>query len=317
MKNSFQLLCLTIFLLSCNSSGKNTNNQISPQIYQGPIIDMHIHAYNQEIGGMMFGMDHPNPLKNEMYKGVKTPEELKSATFSKFDQHNIVVALTSDGQLWHEDDPERIYISGRNMPLDQIRELHKTGKLKAIGELNPFYGGITADHESQKAFFDLAEELGVPVGFHVMPGGPPGAIYHLGMDEVRVANSNPRQLEEVLVSHPDLKVFVMHGGWPYLEDMKAMMYAHPQLYLDIAAIDWILPAREFHKFLEGLVDAGFGNRIMFGSDQMVWPETIDIAIDAVNSADFLTYEQKEDIFYDNAAEFLGLSQELISQHKIN
>jgi predicted TIM-barrel fold metal-dependent hydrolase len=285
------------------------------QKYTGPIIDMHVHAYNKELGGMMFGMDHPNPLKNEMYKGVKNPEEQKQETFKKMDEHNIVLALTSDGQLWKADNPERILVSGRNMPLDQLKEMALKGELAAIGELNPFYGGITADDPSQKPFFDLAEELGIPVGFHVMPGGPPGGLYHMGMNQIRVKNANPKQLEEVLVSHPNLKVFIMHGGWPYLEDMKAMLYMHPQLYLDVAAIDWVLPKAEFHNFIKGLIDAGFGKRIMFGTDQMVWPETIDIAVDAINSADFLTMEQKEDIFYDNAAEFLGLSQTQIDSHK--
>ncbi len=45
---------------------------------------------------------------------------------------------------------------------------------------------------------------------------------------------------------------------------------------------------------------------MFGSDQMNWPETIDAALDAIQSAPFLTAEQKRDIFYNNAARFLKL-----------
>lgn len=285
------------------------------QDYTGPIIDMHIHAYNKELGGMLFGMDHSNPLKNETYKGVNTPEEQKTATFKKFSEHNIVLALTSDGQLWDKYASDKILISGRNMPLDSLKKMAEEGKLSAIGELNPFYGGITADHESQKKYFDLAEELDVPVGFHIMPGGPPGGIYNMGLDKMRVKNANPKQLEEVLVSHPKMRVFIMHGGWPYLEDMKAMMYAHPQLYIDVSAIDWILPKAEFFNFLKGLVDSGFGKRIMFGSDQMVWPETISLAIDAINSADFLTLNQKADIFYNNAANFLGLNEEEIAKHK--
>jgi len=294
---------------------KTNETELVNELYKGPIIDMHIHAYNEEIGGIMFGMDHPNPLKNETYKGVNTPEEQKTETFKKFEKHNIVLALTSDGQFWFEDAPDKILISGRNMPLDSLRKMAENGKLSAIGELNPFYGGITADDESQKPFFDLAEELNLPVGFHIMPGGPPGGIYYMGMDKVRVKNANPTQLEEVLVSHPKMKVYIMHGGWPYLEDMKAMMYAHPQLYIDISAIDWILPKVEFQNFLRGLVDSGFGNRIMFGSDQMVWPETIDIAVDAVNTADFLNLKQKEDIFFNNAARFMNLSEEKINELK--
>ena len=99
--------------------------------------------------------------------------------------------------------------------------------------------------------------------------------------------------------------------------MKALMYAHLQVYVDLGAISWALRKKEFHKFLQGLVDAGFGKRIMFSSDQMQWPTTIDEAVDAVNSAHFLTDEEKEDIFYNNAARFLRLPEEEIKKHKEN
>lgn len=45
---------------------------------------------------------------------------------------------------------------------------------------------------------------------------------------------------------------------------------------------------------------------MFGSDQMVWPESITLAVEGVDSAAFLTAEQKRAIFHDNAARFLKL-----------
>ena len=48
---------------------------------------------------------------------------------------------------------------------------------------------------------------------------------------------------------------------------------------------------------------------------MVWVDTIDEGIEAVNSADFLSMEQKEDIFYNNAARFMGLTGAEIQKHK--
>ncbi len=63
-----------------------------------------------------------------------------------------------------------------------------------------------------------------------------------------------------------------------------------------------------------MLEAGFGKRIMFGSDQMIWPEVIDVAVDAIQSAEFLTTEQRADIFYNNAARFLRLSEEEIAAH---
>jgi predicted TIM-barrel fold metal-dependent hydrolase len=56
-----------------------------------------------------------------------------------------------------------------------------------------------------------------------------------------------------------------------------------------------------------LVEAGLAKRLMFGSDQMEWPETIGLGIEALEAADFLSEDQKRDIFYNNAVRFLRLA----------
>ena len=132
-----------------------------------------------------------------------------------------------------------------------------------------------------------------------------------------MANSNPLLLEDVLVRHPNLRVYVMHAGWPFLDEMVGLLYAHPQVYVDIGVIDWVLPRPEFHQYLRRLVEAGYGDRVMFGSDQMVWPEVIGVVIEAIQTAEFLTPTQKSDIFYSNAARFLRLSEEEIAAHHRN
>lgn len=45
---------------------------------------------------------------------------------------------------------------------------------------------------------------------------------------------------------------------------------------------------------------------MFGSDQMIWPYAIEKSILFLNSLNFLSKKDKEDIFYNNAARFLKL-----------
>jgi len=52
--------------------------------------------------------------------------------------------------------------------------------------------------------------------------------------------------------------------------------------------------------------AGFGKRLMFGSDQMYWPEGIGLAIEGIESAQFLTSSEMRDIFYNNAVRFFRL-----------
>ncbi len=101
----------------------------------------------------------------------------------------------------------------------------------------------------------------------------------------------------------------MHAGWPLADDAIAALYAHPQLYVDVGVIDYMMPREEFYAYLRRLIEAGFENRIMFGSDQMMWPDAVPIAIDTIRSAPFLSEAQKRDILYNNAVRFLRLKKQ--------
>jgi len=114
--------------------------------------------------------------------------------------------------------------------------------------------------------------------------------------------------EEVLAAHPKLRLYLMHAGFPLLDDLLAVLYAHPQVYVDVGVIVWTQPREAFYRYVNRLFDAGFGKRVMFGSDQMVWPETIERSIDVINDAPFLSDEEKRDILFWNAARFLRLSE---------
>lgn len=52
----------------------------------------------------------------------------------------------------------------------------------------------------------------------------------------------------------------------------------------------------------------------FGTDQMLWPGALGIAVETVESAPFLSEDQKRDIFYNNGARFLRLSEDEIARH---
>jgi predicted TIM-barrel fold metal-dependent hydrolase len=118
-----------------------------------------------------------------------------------------------------------------------------------------------------------------------------------------------------LVKHPKLRLYVMHAGYPMLDDMLTMLYQHPQLHVEVGVIVWSQPRAAFYRYLQAMVDAGFGNRIMFGSDQMVWPGVIERSINVINAAPFLSAAQKRDILYNNAARFLRLSEEEMARHR--
>jgi uncharacterized protein len=196
--------------------------------------------------------------------------------------------------------------------VNQLRELIQKKQIMAIAEVTEQYSGISVNDPFMEPYYQLAEELDVPIGIHMGPG-PPGTAYHPPTSGYRMRFSSLLQLEDVLLRHPKLRLWAMHAGWPLLDDAVATLYAHPQLYVDIGVISFLLPKAEFYHYLGRLVDAGFENRIMFGSDQMVWPDALPAAINTVKQAPFLTGDQKRDILCRNAARFLRLGESFCTE----
>jgi len=165
------------------------------------------------------------------------------------------------------------------------------------------YATLQANDPSLDPLYSLAEEMDIPVGIHMGPG-PMGSAYIPMFSGFRISLTHPFYLEDVLIKHPKLRLYVMHAGYPMIDEMLGMMYDFPQLYVGIAAIDWIFSNRkECYRYLKILIDAGYEKRILFGSDEMNWPQGIDLAIKNVQETPFLTEAQKRDIFFNNAVRF--------------
>lgn len=303
-------LTLLLFLLACYCV-EPALAQRKVQRPKPPIIDMHLHAF----GFDEFGNPPPPNEITGKRPTARTDKEALEATLSALKRYNITKAVASgpleDVLRWREAAPDRIiggaYVGPRNaLPeLSLLRNEFVAGRLAVMGELGLQYRGLSPSDLIMEPYFALAEELDIPVGIHTGLGDS-GTPYSC-CPKFRVTLGNPMQLEELLIRHPKLRVYIMHAGWPYQRETIAIMYMYPQVYADLAVINWVIPREEFHEYLKGLMRAGMGKRLMFGSDQMVWPDAIGLAIQGIESAKFLTVEQKRDIFYNNAARFLKLN----------
>jgi predicted TIM-barrel fold metal-dependent hydrolase len=281
------------------------------------IIDVHMHAESQDprFGSPPFN----NLLTGETVTASVDEASHIAACLALMQRLNIARAVVSGGEhheavlRWKQRAPEKVLVGyGFDDParLDAafLRREHAAGRLQVLGEVGTQYAGVAPNDPRMEPIYALAEELDVPLGLHLHPG-PPGAAYPpFGMTKMRAANGRPLLLEEALLRHPGLRLYVMHAGWPFLDETIALLYAHPQVYVELGVIDWSQPRAEFHRYLRGLVDAGYGKRVMFGSDQMVWPGTIEMAVRNVEAASYLTESQKDDIFYGNAVRFLRLEK---------
>jgi predicted TIM-barrel fold metal-dependent hydrolase len=101
-------------------------------------------------------------------------------------------------------------------------------------------------------------------------------------------------------------LYFENAGYPFLDEAIALMTQYPRVHADLSTITWYIPKTAFDRYLGGLMEAGLGKQLMFGSDQMWWPEAIGLGIERIESATYLSSEQKRDILYNNAARFLRL-----------
>ena len=283
----------------------------SPPTQRLPIIDVHVHAYAKD---ERWTLKAPNPRTGIPLTATSEQAHMQ-ASLAEMKRHNIVKAVVSNDYetilRWKAAEPGRILVSyGFGDPakadLAFIRSERAAGRLFTLGELGLQYEGVAPNDPRMEPVWSLAEELDIPVGLHTALG-PPRTPYTC-CPKFRTTLGNPALLEEVLIRHPKLRIYLMHAGSIYHQETLAIMHMYPQVYADLAVLNWARPREEFHEYLRVLVRSGFGKRLMFGSDQMVWPEAIGMAVEGIESASFLTEEQKRDIFYNNAVRFFRLDE---------
>ncbi len=282
-----------------------------PDAPRQPVIDVHLHS--ESLANLKsWG---PNPVTGE--KAPESVEEHVRQTLSMMSRYNIVLGIASGDldtvERLRKAAPERIWAGPSNgipgLDIVSLRSRYKSGQLGIMGEVLAQYEGLSPSDPILDPYFALAESLDVPACIHMgmsFPGVTASA------PKFRVSLGNPLLLEELLNRHTKMRVWIAHMGYPYLEETIGILNVYPRVYVDTGAIDWIEPG--FDSYLQQLVRYGFEKRIMFGSDQMTWPDAIGKAIEAIGKADFLSAEQKRDILYNNAARFLRLPPQQIARH---
>lgn len=329
-----RIFFLVLFSLAASACARSQEADPN-RPYDGPVIDMHLHAFPADGNGppplavcagvaanleydpaepwpVFFTKLSKNPPCNNPVWGPETDGEVRDQTIAAMRELNITGVLSGTPEevaAWQAEAPG-LFIAGRGLNVahdgasaDDIEQEFLDGQFQVLAEVTNQYSGLMADDPSFAPYWEVAARHDIPVGLH-LGVGPPGAP--MFYPDFRA--QSPLHIQPILNRAPNLRVYLMHAGYPFTDDLKAMLYLYPQLYVDTGVLQIAAPREDYYAFLEELVRAGFGDRIMFGSDQMNWPGIIKEGVDAINNAPFLTYEQKKDILHDNAARFLRLEE---------
>jgi uncharacterized protein len=325
----WRLLCCAVLLSSCSTVALAQNTESKAP----PVIDVHVHAIDGTFPGVApmcpntskFTASDPKG-KEEPFGWVKeqctpalypsAPGEYMKDVLAEMERLNVTAVVFGEPksvQKWKDAASLRIIpgtsfqngmAPGQRVALEELRKDFTTGGFKVMGEIGLQYEGISPSDPSLDAYFALAEELDFPVAIHMGTGGSGRA--NVMMPKFRGSMGNPLLLEELLARHPKLRVQVMHAGYPMIDNMLTLLQANSHVYVDVAGLIWSYPIKEVNRYIERLVDAGFEDRVMFGTDQLIWPKLMAYSISIIQNADYLTPQQKRDILYNNAARFLRM-----------
>lgn len=285
-----------------------------------PVIDVHMHApmspgqveeFAPRLQSQLESMDSLN-VRYVMLTGV--PDVL-FAWRPEVEKHVGVLpgllfpCVNGAAVMWGRP----CFESGQDWPdLDGLRDHVEAGRIGALGEITTQFLGLGPSDPAFDPYFALAEEYDLPVFIHMLPGKPEWRydgkiIGNFPVPELRASAGDPLLLEEALRKYPGVRVAVVHSGWPLAEEMADVLKRHPQVYAEIGLLQStdLFSREEYYSFLRRLVDAGFSDRILFGSDA-----SLEEGITAIMEADFLSQEQKQAILCKNAARFLRLGYEI-------
>lgn len=285
-----------------------------------PIIDVHKHA-------SWPGADDAAP---------------RAALLAEMDEEGIVLTLLhinepSDVEGWLQAAPGR-FIGGPAMPCPPTpqqpffrcfpdtkgwpdlvwleREI-TTGRIGMLGELLSVYTGDHPDGTKMSPYWALAARYDVPVAVHINRGPPPGTGPRADPKCCPGFNGemgNPALLRPILQRHPGLRILLQHVGPPgplrFDEETRALLKDHASVYFDMSIFNSSATPEDHEAELRRLIDAGFGDRIMFGSDTRPGGPILR----RLESIEWLTAKQRRAILYDNAARFLRLDAETIARH---
>lgn len=122
--------------------------------------------------------------------------------------------------------------------------------------LYPHWFGLAPDHRRYYPFYAKCVELDVPIQMQV------GHCLRYSATHPLRSVGRPITLDTIACEIPELKLVGIHIGWPWTEEMIAVAYKHPNVYIGSDAYapkHW--PA-EFVHFINT-----FGqDKVMFGTD---------------------------------------------------
>ena len=182
-----------------------------------------------------------------------------------------------------------------------VRELERRVReegFQALG-VSALVDGIPASDRRYYPLYAKAVELDIPVRIYSSMNYATDRPYDLG---------HPRHLDQVAIDFPELTIIGGLGGWPWVNEMVALVRRHPKLHLDTSAhrgkylgqrgSGWEMLLQFGNTLIQDKVLVGLSAGLVGQSHETLIKEYLDLPLkDTV----------KEKWLYANAARVFGIS----------
>ncbi len=177
----------------------------------------------------------------------------------------------------------------------EIRRCHKMG-FKGIA-VRPFMFQIPPTHRKMYPIYSTCVELDMAIWFHL------SINYSTNSMEVE----RPIYLDVVAQDFPELKMIAGHGGWPWIDEMVAVAWRNPNIYIDIASYlpKYLAMPGSGWEMLMHFGNTVLQDKVLFGSTWLFMGMSIKQLADEVMKLP-LKEEVKKKWLYDNAVKLLGI-----------
>lgn len=189
--------------------------------------------------------------------------------------------------------PDRIVgLAGIN-PFERMEGVRKLEHaVKEYGfkgaHVHPFGFGLPINAAEWFPFYAKCAELGVPVVFQVGHSA----------EFMPSACGRPILLDDIALYFPELKLIGGHTGWPWVEEMIAMAWKHPNIYV---AVSGHAP-KYWDKNLVHFLNSRGKGKVVWGTDYPLILHQESLAqIEALG----LKPEAKQALLHDTAASIFG------------
>ena len=143
--------------------------------------------------------------------------------------------------------------------------------------------------------YSKCQELGIPVTVH--------SSINFSVDRT-IDYSRPIYLDEVACDFPNLTIVANHGGWPWVTEMVAVAWKHPNVYIEIGAVSpkYIGTPGTGWEPLMVYGNSLLQDRVLFATDNMLPPKRCVDELKVLPLKDAV----KDKWLGGNAARLLGL-----------